>query len=195
MAKEKRKLHAVDVKEIALTKEPSIARFSAVDKKSGLAVGIVMAPDHTDADGDHLDADTVKQAMYTWAEDAAAKPFTAEHAGPELAGVTAASWGVAGEKGMKLFGDVEIPAGAWFMTVKVDDDTMAQIESGEFTGFSVEGNALVEDDEVEVTADELANTVVDGVTEANKEPEDPDELEVSADQLTQTVVDGVAGIL
>ncbi len=177
------------------TVKPSIARFSAVDKKSGLAVGIVMAPDHTDAQGDHLDADAVKDAMYRWAESAAGKAFTAEHDGPKLNGVTAASFGQAGEKGIKLYGDVEIPAGAWHMTVKVDNNTMAKIEEGTFTGFSVEGHALVEDDEVEVSADELANTVIDGVTEATKEPENPDELEVSATELTQTVVDGVASIL
>lgn len=189
-----RKLHSLKISSLALAKNPSVARFSAIDEKRGLVLGLVLAPNTTDADGDEISADAITNAMQSWAEGNNTNTITDEHDGPKLQDCKPVSWGQAPADGLSLFGvDQKIPAGAFFVMAEVDEDTMAQIVDGTFTGFSVDGTAEVDDTEIELSAAEFAEVVVSGVKDSIVEPED--EVEVTPQELAQAVVDAVADTL
>lgn len=98
--------------------------------------GIVYAPDVPDQQGDYTTTAEIWKAMKTFAENGF--PLGVMHSGKAKAHVVEC---FQAEKDTKKGGDV-IPAGAWYMAAKVDDDELWEaIKLGRMTGWSMSGQA------------------------------------------------------
>ncbi len=100
--------------------------------------GIVYEPNTVDADGDWTDREEIFKAMESFAKNGF--NLGEQHAGSADAVVVES---FQAERDTYKGRDY-IPAGAWYMTVKVlDDDLWAKIKKGKINSFSMAGNAKV----------------------------------------------------
>ena len=161
----------IDVGQIVLASRPAVGPFLAINTAANLVTGCLLRADRKDEDGDKIDAATIEKAAYRWAEAGGpSRPVLAEHDGPRLRDVLIVQWGVApAESPLVIYGTAgaAIPPGAWFAQLQCGPATMARIQKGELTGFSVEGTAVVkslsDDEEFEIDVTDLAYAVVAGI--------------------------------
>ncbi len=152
----KRQLKSLDVSIISLVGSPAngeqliykdaahnhlktvtLAKYDAVE---GIAYGIVYAPLVVDSHGDYATAETIKAAAHGFLTKGTTGAVDTEHNLQTDGGTIVESWIV--KTGDELF---PASVGAWAVAIKVADAYKAQVEKGEFTGFSLYGTAMVED--------------------------------------------------
>lgn len=140
------------VNKVALVKNPSVSRFIGVDERNKLVLGIVLAADRPDKDGEIVSAKDVEAAMNAWGEWFGNDALQQEHGGPVLKSCVPLDWGFTGNSPARLPGYPDpLPAGVWWLVVKCDPDTMTKIQAGTLTGFSIDGRCTaVKADNVEV---------------------------------------------
>lgn len=116
-------------------------RFIQKDKKEQIVGGIIYEPDVEDVQGDKADAETIREAMYDFMMKYAVDQnrINVNHKGKTYTFPIIEAFQP--EEDTKK-GKETVKAGSWFMTVKVTSkDIWKKVESGELTGFSMEGMA------------------------------------------------------
>jgi len=116
-------------------------RILKLDRKKQIAGGIVYEPNVEDTQGDFTDPQEIENAMYRFMERYSRDPrkIKIEHQGkthyfPVLECFQP-------EEPTKK-GDTKIPAGAWWLMIKITDKKIWDlVEKGEITGFSMGGTA------------------------------------------------------
>lgn len=117
--------------------------ITKADEDERLVTGVVLEPDEVDAQNDTISAETIKEAAHE---------FLSEYNRLTKLGLMHRMFGNLGinlveswiAKGDFKLGEQDIKKGTWLMTVKVMDDALwKKVKSGQITGFSIGGNALV----------------------------------------------------
>ena len=122
--------------------------FSKLADDKHLVAGIVLVPDIPDSQGDIFPADVIEEACHRFAERIGTGVLKFE----KVLGKMHKVWqdeGILVENYIApvnfVLGDQSVPKGAWIIVVKVkDEDIWQKIKSGEYTGFSMAGDGLVE---------------------------------------------------
>lgn len=116
-------------------------------------LGIVMEPGSVDTQGQTENAEEIRKACFGWMEayrtDGEAGHFAVQHARNSKGEVVASDEKFSLlenyiQKSDEMFGEEQIKSGSWVMAIRVKDDSMWEaIKSGDFTGFSIGGTAVV----------------------------------------------------
>jgi hypothetical protein len=139
-----------------------IIRLKKVDEDQRLVYGIVYSPDEVDTDGDFTTADVIKDAAYTFMKNRNTLNVDKQHDFDPNEGFVAESWLT--KKKDPVFPDD--PEGSWAVAIKVTkDDTWFKVKSGEITGLSMSGLAVVE----EVKEEDSETSFIGKITKAIKE--------------------------
>ena len=108
--------------------------------------GVVYAPMSQDADGEHMDAETIRKMAYNFMRAQKNDKIDLQHNNKLVDGARVVESFIARK------GDPDFPEGAWVAGVHVPDDaTWQKIKRNEINGFSVE--AFVQKQTVEVEVD------------------------------------------
>ena len=117
------------------------------DDERQVAYGVVYAPDQEDSQGDHADAETIRQASYEFMRKQRTDQVDVQHSFDEADAFVAESWIV--QKGDAWFPD---DPGAWAVAIQVRDPALwARLKKGELTGLSLAGTARKVSDEPQET--------------------------------------------
>ncbi|MED1954917.1 XkdF-like putative serine protease domain-containing protein [Brevibacillus centrosporus] len=112
-------------------------RIAKADKAKQIVYGVVYEPDEFDAHDDSMTVEEIEKAAHGFMERQNTYNIDKQHDLDADKGYVVESY--IAPVDMEL-GDQEIKKGSWVAGVKViDDDTWAQIEKGEITGFSMWG--------------------------------------------------------
>lgn len=161
------RLRAVDVRFISLAGRPKngralilksdlargevvvsgTCRIAKADGSKHMAYGVVYSPESVDADGHVMGAEEIEAAMLAFMSKGRVGEVDVDHDEATGGAFVAESWLVkgtdAGETCDALFPDEAV--GAWCVGVKVEDAaTWARIESGEISGLSFAGVAILD---------------------------------------------------
>lgn len=110
--------------------------FQKRDDEERIVGGIVYAPNQVDSQGDWTDEVELKKAMYQFME--ASQGFNEMHVTQDKR-VSVLECFQPEEDTVK--GGGVIPAGAWWVSLRVhDDDLWEKVKSEEYTGFSLQGS-------------------------------------------------------
>lgn len=122
-------------------------RLNKADDERQVAYGVVYAPDQADSQGDHADAETIRQASYEFMRKQRTDQVDVQHSFDEADAFVAESWIV--QKGDAWFPD---DPGAWAVAIQVRDPVLwARLKKGELTGLSLAGTAHRQSDEPQET--------------------------------------------
>jgi len=128
-------------KNVRLLKQDSTADTGGA-KEERFVFGVVLVPDEVDAQGEVYSADEVRKAAHSFMELFGGQ-FKVMHKGRPVDGVQVLETYVT--KAKEAHGGETFPMGTWLMGVRVQDDELwADVQAGEFTGFSIGGTALRE---------------------------------------------------
>lgn len=117
--------------------------FSVIkaDDEKMIAYGVVYAPDVEDSHGDTADAATIERAAHEFLREGRLKNIDREHSFTPQDAYVAESWILRGD-------DPILPGekpGSWAVGIKVGDpEIWRQLKSGDLTGISLAGVAMVE---------------------------------------------------
>lgn len=128
-------------------KTENVIAFSKSDKSEQIVFGEVYIPNAKDSDGNYMSRETIAKMAHDFLSKQRNTQISKCHAGAKDKGCVVESF-IARE------GDPDFKAGSWVVGVHVPDvEVWKSIESGEITGFSIEGTGeLIE----EVKANEQA---------------------------------------
>lgn len=119
-----------------------IVQLKKVDEDQHMVYGIVYSPDQPDTDGDFTNAEVIKQMAYDFMKNRNTTNIDKQHDFNADEGFVAESWIT--KSGDPIF-TLE-PEGSWAVGIKViKEDTWAKVKSGEITGLSMAGLAVVEE--------------------------------------------------
>lgn len=119
-----------------------IVHLKKVDEDQHMVYGIVYSPDQPDTDGDFTTAEVIKQMAYDFMKNRNTTNVDKQHDFDADEGFVAESWIT--KSGDPIF-TLE-PEGSWAVGIKViKEDTWAKVKSGEITGLSMAGLAVVEE--------------------------------------------------
>lgn len=122
-------------------------QLAKADDERQVAYGVVYAPDQEDSQGDHADAETIRQASYEFMRKQRTDQVDVQHSFDEADAFVAESWIV--QKGDAWFPD---DPGAWAVAIQVRDPALwARLKKGELTGLSLAGTARRVSDEPQET--------------------------------------------
>ena len=118
----------------------NIIEFSKSDKTEQIVFGEVYVPDAKDTDGNFMTRETIAKMAHDFLSNKRNAEISKSHSGAKDKGCVVESF-IARE------GDPDFKAGSWVVGVHVPDvEVWKSIESGEITGFSIEGTGeLVEE--------------------------------------------------
>jgi Putative phage serine protease XkdF len=123
-----------------MTPEKPIETFCRISKKDEaeqIVTGMVYAPDILDAQGDMMEAATIKEMAYSFIK----KSDLSSSIDKEHSQWPANCYPV--ESYIAREGDPDFVPGAWVLSVKINDDSIwTQVMKGEINGFSVFGSAF-----------------------------------------------------
>lgn len=106
-----------------------------------IVCGIVYQPDVVDSQGDEASAEEIKKACYLFMEKA--RVFKVMHKGKKVKVEILENY-IAPQN--LTIGEKKIKKGTWLMTVRINDDKIwKQIKAGTLTGFSMAGEARIDD--------------------------------------------------
>ena len=138
---------AIESDFIALNKDQIM--LAEVDKEKRLLMGAALIPNKqiyrkNDKTGDeyyiYFSKDTVRKASELFFKRSNHKNATYEHKQPIKGTTIVESWIVESEKDKSRHYGLNVPAGTWMVSMKIDDDDLyAKAKSGEVKGFSIEG--------------------------------------------------------
>ena len=126
-------------------------RFKTVDEDKRIVVGAAMLPNEKiireDADGNpyfvYFSEETVRKCAELYFKRSKQTQTNVDHSSEVMNGVTVVeSWIVENPEmdKSKHLGYKDIPSGSWFVSYKVDNNTLwDKVKAGEVLGFSVEG--------------------------------------------------------
>ena len=114
--------------------------FKKSDAKKQIVYGEVYVPDRRDTDGNFMTAETIEKMAHDFMKNARNSQISKSHDGNTNKGCVVESF-IAREN------DPDFIAGSWVVGVHVPDAAVwKSIESGELTGFSIEGTGeLIEE--------------------------------------------------
>jgi len=116
------------------------ASIAGYDTEKRLVYGIVLEPEAEDTDGNWTSADEIEKAAHYWMENS--RTIGHEHL-HKLEGVAVVESYVA-PSDMSV-GETLVKKGTWILGVKVyDEDRWEMVKSGEYTGFSIGGRAVID---------------------------------------------------
>lgn len=119
-----------------------IVQLKKVDEDQHMVYGIVYSPDQPDTDGDFTTAEVIKQMAYDFMKNRNTTNIDKQHDFDADEGFVAESWIT--KSGDPIF-SLE-PEGSWAVAIKVTkEDSWAKVKSGEITGLSMAGLAVVEE--------------------------------------------------
>lgn len=117
-------------------------KINKVDDDQHEVIGIVYEPDVADSDGDYTTAEVIKQAEYQFMKNRNTNNVDQQHDYSADEGFVAESWIV--QKNDSRLPDAK--EGSWAVVIKVENtETWAKVKSGEITGLSMAGLAVVEE--------------------------------------------------
>ena len=123
------------------------SRIVKTDGEKHYVTGIVYEPLVEDAHGDFMTAEEITKAAYWFNTNG--NSVDIQHSFQPFSGARVVESWIA--KADFEVGDEKITKGTWMVTVEVtDDDTWAQIEKGEITGFSMGGHGIYSDEDVDL---------------------------------------------
>jgi hypothetical protein len=125
---------------------PSVV-FKREDPELRIVWGEVYAPNRPDADGEFMDAETIRKMAYDFMVNKRLDQVDHQHQNKMTAGVAVVESFVARK------GDPDFIEGSWVAGVHIPDDTMwGKVQKGEINGFSIEAfvNKSVVDVELEI---------------------------------------------
>ena len=137
---------AIESNFVALSKQD--IKLTIVDAEKRLVVGLALMPDKEiyRKNGEYeynikFSKDTVRKASQIYLREMFNKNTTLEHAEMAEGVYLVESWIVEDPKMDKIsLFNIEAPAGAWAVSMKVDNDEVWQrVKQGEYMGFSIEG--------------------------------------------------------
>jgi hypothetical protein len=113
-----------------------------VDEDQRMVYGIVYSPDEVDLQGDIASAEVIKEMAYSFMKNAKTNNIDQQHNFISDEGFVAESW-------LTKAGDSVFPLekeGSWAVGIKIEkEETWQLIKSGEITGLSLAGLAVVEE--------------------------------------------------
>lgn len=119
-----------------------IVQLKKVDEDQHMVYGIVYSPNQPDTDGDFTTAEVIKQMAYDFMKNRNTTNIDKQHDFNADEGFVAESWLT--KSGDPIF-TLE-PEGSWAVGIKViKEDTWTKVKSGEITGLSMAGLAVVEE--------------------------------------------------
>lgn len=135
--------------------------IAKLDDEQRIVYGIVYAPDQPDSDGDYTTAKVIKQMAYDFMQAGNTGNVDNQHDNQPDEGFIAESWIL--ERNDPRFPDEA--EGSWAVGIKVtNNDTWSKVKSGEITGLSMGGVALVDEPEYDEE-----KTILEKVIKAVKE--------------------------
>lgn len=135
--------------------------FRKADDEKQIVYGVVYAPDELDSHGHFADAEAIEDMAHNFLKNAALrKSVDTKHDGKSNGSYPVESF-------IARKNDPDFPEGAWVLGVKVIDGGLwEKIKKHEINGFSLDGNGLTE--EVDIEMDVPHETYV----ETEPDPED-----------------------
>ena len=122
-------------------KTEKIVEFKKSDAAKQIVFGEVYVPDRRDTDGNFMTAETIEKMAHDFLANKKNAQISKNHDGNSDKGCVVESF-IARE------GDPDFIAGSWVVGVHVPDiEIWKQIEKGELTGFSIEGTAILIEEE------------------------------------------------
>jgi len=119
-----------------------IIPIAKVNNDERMVYGIVYSPDEVDSQGDTATAETIKEMAYSFMKSQKTTQIDKQHDFEAGQGFVAESWLTKASD--PLF--PSSPEGSWAVGIKVEnDETWELVKSGEITGLSLAGTAVVEE--------------------------------------------------
>ena len=121
----------------------NIIKFKKSDTQKQIVFGEVYVPDREDTDGNFMNAETIENMAHDFLANKYNSHISEEHDGNEDKGCIVESF-------IARNGDPDFIQGAWVIGVYVPDkEVWDKIESGELTGFSLEGTGNLIEEEIQ----------------------------------------------
>ena len=131
-----------DALDAVVRKALSRVRFSKQDTEERYVMGIVLVPEERDAHGDIYSEDEVRKAQHRYMERYRDTAYLGQqHGGVDVTGKLLILESYLAPVDFEL-GGVTVKKGTWLMAVRVvDDELWEAVKRGDFTGFSIGGDA------------------------------------------------------
>ena len=122
------------------TFETEVKLLTKADDPQKLVYGVVYEPDVEDVHGDFMDAETIEKAAHGFMEDY--QQIDKQHDFTTNAGKVVESYVAPVDM---TVGETIITKGTWVLVTKATDEMWESIQKGEFTGYSLAGQAEVQE--------------------------------------------------
>lgn len=167
---------------ISLVENPAIMSdfmaFAAVkqnfttDHERHIITGAVMVPDmriyRNDEHGEYMvyfSAETIEKIAHKWIREDMSAAFNLDHTTDTRKVNVIESWlksDMSADKSVALGLPGDLPVGTWFISAKVDDESIwQQIKAGAFNGFSIQGIFHTEQPQEDISDEEFLQAIQD----------------------------------